>query len=67
MNVDHSEHYPPMTADTISASKTLKPVILFVYFNTVFCSKNNSISCLKNTVFFEKTKIFRIIGFFEKK
>ena len=32
MNVDHSERYPPTTADTISASKTLKPVILFVYF-----------------------------------
>ena len=39
MNVDHSEHYPPMTADTISASKALKPVILFVYFNTVFLFK----------------------------
>ena len=39
MNVDHSERYPPTTADTISASKTLKPVILFVYFNTVFLFK----------------------------
>ena len=59
MNVDHSERYPPTTADTISASKTLKPVILFVYFNTVFLFKKQQYFLFKkHCVFQKKIRIF---------